>query len=430
MTKKDDTTMSTGSDEGKTPQELRHEREQLMMDCIGLKPTDRIPVGCELGFFAAKYAGVPCSAAYYDCDTWLAACRKTLEDFRPDLAFIRPFAPGAALEHLDPKILMWPGHGSDGDCGEMQTLEVESLKEDEYDLFMKSPADFMLRYHLPRLYGGLQVLAKLPELCNTLWIEPWAGEALAMFATDPEIEEGLQNLIKAGRELRKCMPRMADFEALLQEFGVPSGAQGGVLPPFDMVSHSVRGMKGTMTDMFRQPDRLLELCDFILEQSLARPTPPPNEYGHTRMFMTNTRGSDNFMSNQQFEKFYWPHAKKLLLTLIERGMTPCMFFEGNFDKKLEYLLELPKGSMLVRLDRTDIFKAKEILGDHLCLEGNVPVSLLQMGTVQEVKDYCKKLIDVVGAGGGYILSPRSSTNRVNPENLKAMIEFTKEYGRY
>ena len=60
----------------------------------------------------------------------------------------------------------------------------------------------------------------------------------------------------------------------------------------------------------------------------------------------------------------------------------------------------------------------------------MPVSLLQMGTVQEVKDYCKKLIDVVGAGGGYILSPRSSTNRVNPENLKAMIEFTKEYGKY
>jgi hypothetical protein len=44
--------------------------------------------------------------------------------------------------------------------------------------------------------------------------------------------------------------------------------------------------------------------------------------------------------------------------------------------------------------------------------------------------YCKKLIDVVGKGGGYILGPRSSTDEVKPENLKAMIEFTKEYGRY
>jgi len=60
----------------------------------------------------------------------------------------------------------------------------------------------------------------------------------------------------------------------------------------------------------------------------------------------------------------------------------------------------------------------------------VPSSLLQIGSVQDVKDYCKKLIDVVGKDGGYILRPRSSTDEVRPENLQAMIEFTKEYGRY
>jgi uroporphyrinogen-III decarboxylase len=77
-----------------------------------------------------------------------------------------------------------------------------------------------------------------------------------------------------------------------------------------------------------------------------------------------------------------------------------------------------------------MLKAKEILKDHVCIEGNVPSSLLQIGSVQEVKDYCKNLIDTVGKGGGYILGPRSSTDEVKPENLKAMIEFTKEYGRY
>ena len=98
--------------------------------------------------------------------------------------------------------------------------------------------------------------------------------------------------------------------------------------------------------------------------------------------------------------------------------------------RLEYLLEFPKGKLLARFDTTDILKAKEILKDHVCIEGNIPSSLLQVGTVQDVKDYCKKLIDVVGKGGGYILSPRSSTDEVKPENLKAMIEFTKEYGVY
>ena len=116
--------------------------------------------------------------------------------------------------------------------------------------------------------------------------------------------------------------------------------------------------------------------------------------------------------------------------MIERGGTMCVFFEGDFTKKLEYLLELPKGKMIVRLDSTDIYKAKEILKGHHCIQGNVPSSLLQAGTVDDVKEYCKKLIDDIGKDGGFILSPRSSTDEVKPENLKAMIDFTHEYGVY
>ena len=107
-----------------------------------------------------------------------------------------------------------------------------------------------------------------------------------------------------------------------------------------------------------------------------------------------------------------------------------MFFEGNFTNRLEYLLDFPKGQMLARLDTTDIFRAKEILKDHVCIQGNVPSSLLQTGSVQDVKDHCKKLIDVIGKDGGFIISPRSSTDEVKPENLKALIDFTHEYGVY
>jgi hypothetical protein len=421
--------MSKGLEDGKSAQQLQRERERRITAAINLEMPDRVPVGCELGFFVAKYAGIPCSAAYYDGEAWLAAYRKAFAEFRPDVVFARPFASGKALEYLDPRTTRWPGYGVDPQ-GVMQSIEIEGLKEDEYDFFMHGTADYLIRYHLPRVYGGLEVLSKLPELANTAWMEPWAGESLAMWATDPEVEASFKKLQDAGRELRSCMDRMAEFQQLLDDYGFPRMYQGGLLPPFDIISHSLRGMKGTMLDMFRQPDKLLEACDFILEKSLERPLPPPNEHGQIRMFMTNTRGSDNFMSTKQFETFYWPTFYKLVTNLIERGATPCIFFEGNFDSRLEYLLEFPKGKMLARLDRTDIFKAKEILGGHLCLEGNVPASLLQMGTVEEVKDYCKQLIDVVGRDGGFILSPRSSSDEVKPENLKAMIEFTKEYGRY
>jgi hypothetical protein len=421
--------MNKNLEQGKSSKELRHEREQRVADTINLKITDRVPVFCDLGFFVAKYAGIPCSADYYDCDSWLDAYRKALQDFQPDMAFTRPFTPGKGLEYLDPKYMKWPGYGVSPNHG-FQAIEIESLQDDEYDLFLNNPADFMIRHHLPRINGSLGFLSKLPELSDKAWLEPWAAQNLAMFVTDPEIEAAISRLQEAGREFRKYQSKAEEFDRMLMNYGIPQLYQGAAMPPFDIISHSVRGMKGTMLDMYRQPEKLMEACEFLLEQSLKSPLPRPNEYGNLRMFMTNTRGSDDFMSMEQFKTFYWPTFKKLVMTLIERRATPCIFFEGNFTSRLEYLLEFPKGSMLVRLDTTDIFRAKEILKDHLCIEGNMPSSLLQMGSVQEVKDYCRKLIDIVGKDGGYILSPRSCTDEVKPENLKAMIEFTKEYGRY
>ena len=203
--------------------------------------------------------------------------------------------------------------------------------------------------------------------------------------------------------------------------GVPEYTQYSAMPPLDLLSFGIRGMNGLMLDMFRQPDKVLAACDKILQMTLERPKPKPNKFGNIRVFMTVTRGSDNFLSKKQFDKFYWPTFSKLVHALIDKGMTPSIFFEGNCDSRMEYLLEFPRGSMLVHVDWTDIYRAKDILRDHLCIQGNVPSTILQTGTVQDVKDYCKKLIDVVGKGGGFILSPRSSTDEAKPENLKAMI---------
>lgn len=414
---------------GKSPEELRREREQRITDVINLKIPDRVPVVTSIGYFAAKYAGIPCSAAYYNCDKWFYAYRKTLKDFQPDMVSAQIFSPGKALEYLNPNTMRWPGYGVDSNCGH-QSIEVDSMRDDEYNLFLTSPADFLMRYHLPRTHENLEGLSMFPKLSDIGWFEPWSGQKLAMFLTEPKIEEAIKNLQKAGHEFRKWQPKMMEFNQMLLDYGFPQFLQDAILPPFDVVSHGVRGMKGTMLDMFRQPDKLLELCEYILEQSLERPLREPNEYGNLRVFMTNTRGSDNFMSTEQFNRFYWPTFKRLVLNLVDRGATPCIFFEGKFTSRLEHLLEFPKGKVLVRLDSTDIFRAKEILKDHLCIEGNVPSTLLQVGTVEDVKEHCKKLIDVVGKGGGFILAPRSSTDEVKPENLKAMIEFTKEYGRY
>ena len=135
------------------------------------------------------------------------------------------------------------------------------------------------------------------------------------------------------------------------------------------------------------------------------------------------------MSLPQFEKFYWPTLKKVLLALIDAGWTPCPFLEGTWDQRLEYLLELPKGKVLCHFAKTDPEKAKAILGGHLCFMIDVPGIILQAGTVSEVEDYCRKLINVCGKDGGFIMTA-TCLDEARPENVKALIDITKSYGRY
>jgi hypothetical protein len=412
----------------KSARQLRKERETRIMDAIQLKPTDRVPVMSSIGYFPAKYVGIPCSAAYYDFDAWYDAYKKTLQDFQPDMIFPQGFTPGKALEILEPRMMRWPGHGVEPHQGH-QAIEVDNMKADEYDRYMSDTSDYMFRTFLSRTSDNLNGLSLFPPLSD-LGGGPMGIQMIAMAFGEPKLRKAIRTLEKAGAEMRRWRAKQVKFDKMISDMGFPQYFQGAAMPPYDVISHSLRGMAGTMTDMFRQPDKMHELTEFILKKTLERPTPPPSENGYTRIFMTNTRGSDDFLSKKQFDTFYWPTFKKLVSGLIKRGLTPCIFFEGNFTSRLEYLLEFPKGKLLARFDTTDIFRAKEILKGHTCIEGNVPSSVLQVGSVQDVKDHCKKLIDVVGKDGGYILSPRSSTDEVKPENLKAMIEFTKEYGVY
>jgi len=136
------------------------------------------------------------------------------------------------------------------------------------------------------------------------------------------------------------------------------------------------------------------------------------------------------MSPEQFKTFYWPTLKRLILAFIDEGLNPFVFWEGDCTTRLELIGDIPKGKAVYMFESTNIFKAKEILGDVVCIRGNVPLSILLAGTPDDVKDYCKKLIDVVGKGGGFIMDASTNLDDAKPENLKAMIEFTKEYGRY
>ena len=401
---------------------MAQERTKRLEDAIQLKIPDRVPVVLSLGYFPAKYAGVTCQDAFYNPVKWRAAVKKTVVDMAPDSWSVTGPSSGNALEALDFKQMVWPGQGV-SPLHTHQFVEGEYMQADEYDQFLEDPSDFLIRTYLPRVGSAFQPFRKLPHMTVLLF---GPTSILGMEGLD----EAIAALSKARQETLKWNRENSALENEVERLGFPLFTRAATFAPFDIISDRLRGMRGSMLDMYRIPDKLLKTCEKLLPILLRSAVARARATGNSRVFIPLHRGAEGFMSASQFEKFYWPTLKGLLLGLIEAGITPCPFFEGDYTSRLKYLQELPAGKILGHFDTSDILKVKSAVGKTICIMGNVPSSILQTGSQEEVEDYCRKLIDSIGRGGGFILSPRSSIDEAKPENIKAMVDFTKEYGVY
>ncbi|MFC1581116.1 uroporphyrinogen decarboxylase family protein, partial [Thermodesulfobacteriota bacterium] len=177
--------------------------------------------------------------------------------------------------------------------------------------------------------------------------------------------------------------------------------------------------------------RLLETTEKVIPYILRAALAGAQLTGVPFVFMPMHKGLDGFMSLEQFKTFFWPSLRKVILALIEEGLIPTVLWEGDCTSRLETIKNIPRGKAIYWFEKTDIFKAKEILGDTVCIRGNVPAPLLCVGGPGDVEDYCKKLIDIVGKGGGFILDGGIGIpDEARPENVQAMADFVKSYGVY
>ncbi len=417
---------------GKTAADLYRERETRVRDAIELKEPDRVPVIIRGENFAARYAGLPFAAAYYDPALYRSALKKTILELEPDMGggVSTLAASGTALEVLGMTQLLWPGGPLHSNLTH-QFVEAEYMREEEYDLFTTDPTDFILRYYLPRVFESLRPLSGLASIMP---IQNSAAfpSILHLFGT-MEMGSALETLRRAGREQEQWRRALAGFEDEMADLGFPLASHvnfGGA--PFDAISDYLRGMRGTMLDMYRCPEKLSTVCERIMDWRMARslPADPSRRGNPKRAGGAILRGSDGFMSKAQFDRFYWPGLKRTMEFAIDLGFVPFLFCEGACNSRLEYFLELPRGKFVLHFDETDMGLAKTVLGSHCCIMGNVPASLLSVGSSAQVEEYCRNLFRVAGKGGGFILSSGGFLDDAQPANVKAMIDSAKKYGRY
>jgi hypothetical protein len=398
-----------------------------IIDAVLLREPDRVPVELPVGFFPAYYAGMTLQNVMYDYNKLRGAWLKFLADFDMDM-YSAPYLvfPGKVLELMGHKLHKWPGHGLGPDVSSYQFVEGEYMHDDEYDDLIKDPSDFALRVRLPRISDAMKPLQKLSPLSTIL------GSPLGFVNAcgREDIRSALLALAEAGKESARWMEAVRDCSRKALEAGVPSVSGGSGVAPFDRIGDYLRGTQGIIMDMYRQPDKLLEALEVLTPLIIDESISAANASGGAFVFFPLHKGADGFMSDKQFETFYWPTLKKVILALIEEGLISVLSAQGSYMMRLQTVRDLPKGWVWWRLHQTDIAVAKEVLGSTACISGNVPSSLLYTGTPGEVEEYCHKLIEVAGKGGGYILSAGAALEKANPDNLRAMMKAAKEYGVY
>ena len=402
-------------------------RISRLADTLLLKKPDRVPVTLPVDNFPALYAGVSFRTVMYDYDELYRAWKKFLRDFDTD-TLIGPglVYPGRVFDIVDYKLYAWPGHGLPEDATGHQFVEGEYMMADEYDALLADPSDYAMRVFLPRAIGALEPFRKLPPLTSLLG----RPQALLSVTAQPDVRAAFQALADAGKEMAQWQQAIMTFGREAQAAGFPSMRGGVAMAPFDTLSDALRGTKGIIMDMYRQPDRVLVAVDMIADFAIKNTIDAVNAAGGIMVTFPLHKGDDTFMSDAQFEKFYWPSLKKVILALIEEGIMVSLFAEGKYNNRLEQVKDLPAGWILWHFDQTDMARAREVLGNTQCLTGNVPTSLMCTGTPEAVKEYCRKLIEICAKDGGYMLTGGASSAQCKAENLRAMMTAAKEYGVY
>jgi hypothetical protein len=276
----------------------------------------------------------------YDYDDLYAAWSAFLNDFEMD-TYRGPALvyPAKMMEKVDYRLYKWPGHGLSKNVTTYQFVEGEYMKADEYDLLLRDASDFALRTFLPRAAGALEPLVRLNRFASILgtpirFINP---------AANPGVREALKAVIEAGEEMEKWQKavRICNREAVAA--GVPLLGGGMGMAPFDTIGDSLRGTQGVIMDMYRRPDKLHEAMDMLADIMISSAVEVADASGGIIVNFPLHKGDDTFMSDKQFEEFYWPSLKKVILGLIDEGLLVELFAEGRYERRLDAISELPKG---------------------------------------------------------------------------------------
>jgi len=370
-----------------------HERLEASVKLQQL-PAGEVPVAPLIITYTARLAGMKQVDIFNSVKAWRQAVDRAIDRIGPpDMGFAIfprdvPFSEGLHYR--------LPGR----DLGEdelFQLIEEEVMQREDYERLQKDGFGRWFMDYFVRL--------------------------------DPDLPAGGRSRTIVTLKFIRMALRIRGNAARLEKRGVPPAFYGACYPPFDFFSLA-RSINQFSLDLYDCPDLVQKACEASLEPTLGTAMQPLMATGGKRVCIYPMRSSTSFINPKMFEKFALDHLKRMAEFFVKKGITPIIHCDANWTPLLPFFREMPRASCILELDNdTDIFKAKEILGDWMCLKGNVPAQLLAFGETGEVEAYCEKLIREVGRGGGFILGSGCEVPlNARIENVQAMIQVARGWG--
>ena len=373
---------------------------------------DRVPIRPFVAEFAARYAGYTCQEVTHDFEKAFAAARRCAADFDWDATVGNMVYVWTGLtQAIGLKYYAVPGIDISADTGfqyKEPSEDAAFMLPEEYDALIADPTGFLFNVWLPRVSAEVRAPGQPNTFRNNL------------------------SFLKGGMAMMQYFSGFGRQNELLRRESGTVGAIAGILKaPFDILADKLRGYIGLCWDLMERPKKVLAACEALMPHltHVALSGADPSKNVPIAIWMH--RGCVPFVSYEHFNKIYWPTLKPIIQEINRRGHQVLFYAEGKWLPHLGAFAELPDASIIYHCDRDDVFAVKKAIGHKFCLSGGVPNDLLAFGTPDQVRARCKAVIDGVARDGGYIMDASAIVqNDAKVENIRAMTDFTREYGVY
>jgi uroporphyrinogen-III decarboxylase len=392
--------------------QLYLERQRRYLTALRNEKADKIPIRPFVAEFTAKYAGMSCQQVAHDYNLAFEAAVKCAKDFDWDAVVANMvyvwtgLAQAAGLRYYG-----IPGINIPHTTGFNYIEPPEDqafMREDEYDALIDDPTGFLYNVWLPRVSTEVAQIGQPATYRNNLALVKSSMAMMVYFyAFGPQIQR------------------------LRDECGTVSAIAGIFKAPFDIIADKLRGYVGLTMDMATQPDKVLKACEALMPHLVHVGLTSADPAKQVPIGFWMHRGCVPFITPKQFHSHYWPTLKPCVEEFWKHGNQTMFYAEGKWDHHLDDFATLPERSILFHVDQGDIFLAHRKLHHKFALSGGIPNVLLSYGKPEEVRAHCKKVIDGVAQNGGYIMDASAiMQDDTSIENLRALTDFTREYGVY